>query len=193
MLRIIHLFRYTERCDPFPHIQLLSLHTILSIDCYPKFNGHLLRDDEVDNAVRRIGRVDVGIVMDKRSRPDTFTASNMKRLFWLAKDRFGARAVFAFILPYANFPEIVILAKDQDIAWLKTRKLVPGAFTGASIFNFETRQHYADNQTSIPRNYHSCKKKLLQKLAFTVVTVNFADISLMSDRMVVDEFLSKVE
>ena len=165
---------------------------MLSIDCYPKFNGNLLRDEEVDDAVRRIGRADMGLVMDKRSQPETFTATYMKRLFWRCKDKFGQRIAYAFILPYVRLPEIILLGKGQDVAWLKTRKLVPGAFDGCTCISLDTRQYYADSETTMPRNFSLRKKQLLQKLGLRIFTFNFADMNHVSNSLM-DQQLNKVE
>lgn len=179
-----------ERCQPFPYIALLALHTILSIDCYPKFNGNLLRPEEIDDAVRRIGRADIGLVMDKRSRPNTFTPTHMKSLFWKCKEKFGERIVYAYILPYVKFPEIILLGEGQDAEWLKTRKLVPGAFAGSSCISVGTRQQYADSESKVQRNFYTRKKQLQEKLGLRTVTIHFADLSTLTDDLL-DQYLSK--
>lgn len=166
------------------------LHTILTIDCHPKFAGGLLRPEEIDDAVRRIGRVDVAQVMDRRSLPDHFMDPVLKSLFWNCKELFGDRIAYAFILPYMKYPEIVLLGKGQDIEWLKRRSLTPGSYTGCTCISVCTHQHYSDYQLTVQRNFYSRKKQLQQKLGFKVVEYHFSDLSHMSKTRMIQK-LSK--
>lgn len=96
-----------------------------------------------------------------------------------------------FVLPYLTHPDIIILPKGQDVLWLKTRKLVPGSFDGCTIVLLESRQHFADYGTSVPRNFFATKKHLLQKLGFRLLPIHFSDMGNVSD-VILDQYLSKL-
>lgn len=91
-----------------------------------------------------------------------------------------------------TFPDIIILPKDKDVMWLKTRTLIRDAFSGCTIIQLETRQHFADSNTIVPRNFFTTKNRLLDKLGFEILPVHFSVVNNASNR-VLDQMLSKVE
>ena len=126
-------------------------------------------------------RVDVTSIIESRGSGATLTASSMSRLFWRCKRLFGRRVVATFILPHLTYPDIIVLPQQRSVSWLQTRQLTPGSFRGCSCVLLHARQHYADSNASILRNFYRKKKQLLQQLGIRVLDIHFSDMMLSSN------------
>jgi hypothetical protein len=164
----------------FPlHRHLLTLHTILSIDCYPKYKSNLLSDTQVNSASSAIDRSD----LHRLSQPPKKGYGNLleysfMQMFHQAKKAFGAdRVLYSFILPYTFHPFIVILPEGEDAYWLRGCPLEPNSMKGAQVLNIKSMTHFADTQNLRYRAYYATQLRLLSKLGVYVHNFHWTELS----------------
>ena len=158
---------------------LLTLHSILTLDCHPKYHGKLLTDNQVNSASNSIERKDIR----RLSRPPKFGTGtlveySLQQMFHQSKKAFGEdRVVYAFILPYSEHPFIVVLPEGQDSYWLNSCRLESNSMKGAHVLNVKSMTHFADTVGVRYRAYYATQIRLLEKLGIVVHNFHWTDLS----------------